>query len=115
MTEGLAKGVGKLKAFEYEVHLRTKRFQRKLAALSVAILVAILGVGLYSLAAYNAFLEITTPALAAFYTGTALFGVCALFLYIATHPKIIVLGLDKKKLEAKLRARDEAQRAASSN
>ena len=78
------------------MHIRTKRFQRKLAVLSVAILVAILGVGLWSLAAYNAFLEITTPALAAFYTGSALFAICALFSYGATHPKVLGMGLMKK-------------------
>ncbi len=97
ISEGLGKGVQRLREFEYEVHLRTKRFQRKLAALSVAILVGILGVGLYALAAYNAFLEVTTPPLAAFYTGTALFVLCGLFGYGATHKKVLGLGLKKTK------------------
>ncbi|RZA26226.1 MAG: hypothetical protein EOP10_04310 [Proteobacteria bacterium] len=101
MTGGLAKGVSKLKSLEEEVHIRTKQFQRKVAALAAAMLVALLGVGLMCLSGYNAFLEVTSPALAAFYTGLCLFALCGLFVFIATHPKVISAGLRKKPELAK--------------
>lgn len=95
VTDTLAKGMSKIREFELEVHIRVKRYQRKIAALSVAILVAILGVGFLAMSGYNAFLEITTPALAALYTGLALFAVCGLFIFGATHPKVIGYKLRK--------------------
>lgn len=95
VTDSLAKGIGKLKAFEHELHLRTKQFQRKLALLSIAILVAILGVGVWALAAYQAFSEVMPPSLAAFVTGTALFAICGMLLYLSQHPKVLKYRLGK--------------------
>lgn len=97
VTGTLVKGVGKLKALEHEVHIRTKQFQRKLAMLSVAILVAILGVGVWAVAAYQAFLVSMSPAMAAFVTGVALFAICGVLLFLAQHPKVLRYKLDKPR------------------
>lgn len=87
ITDGLAKGVGKLRELEQEVQIRSKRLQQKLAALFVAILVAVLGVGFWILAVYSAFLEITRPFLAAFFTGSILFALGGLLLYGSRHSR----------------------------
>lgn len=97
VSDTLVKGVSKLKAFEQDVHIRAKQIQRKLAMLSVAGLVAILGLGVWALSAYKAFSEVVSPALAAFITGSVLFGICGLLLYLAQQPKIMRYGLGKLK------------------
>lgn len=84
------------------MHLRAKRLERKIAALSVAILVAILGVGLLALSGYNAFKEVTTPALAALYMGLALFAISGVLLYVGTRKTVLKYGLDRRaKAEAR--------------
>jgi uncharacterized membrane protein len=95
VTEKVVQGVGKLKALEHDVHLRVKQFQRKVAMLAVAMLVAILGIGVWALAGYNAFKEIMSPAWAAFVTGSVLFVICGLLLYFGTHPKVLRYKLDR--------------------
>ncbi len=95
MAGSLVKGIGKLKALEHEVHIRTKQFQRKLAMLSVAILVAILGVGVWAIAAYQAFLVIMSPAWAAFVTGLALFAICGVLIFLSQHQSVLRYKLDK--------------------
>ncbi|MBC7659801.1 MAG: hypothetical protein H7249_08840 [Chitinophagaceae bacterium] len=97
ITSKAVQGVGKLKAFELDVHIRVQQFQRKVAMLSVAILVAILGVGVWALSAYKAFSEHMSPAQAAFVTGLALFVVCGLLLYASLHPKKLKYKIDKSK------------------
>lgn len=97
VSDNLVKGLGKLKAFEHDVHIRVKQVQRKVALLSVAGLVAILGLGVWALSAYKAFSEMMSPAWAAFITGTVLFGICAVLVYLATQPKVLRYGLTKLK------------------
>lgn len=97
VSNTLVKGVGKLKAFEHDVHIRVKHFQRKVALLSVAGLVAILGLGVWALSAYKGFSEIMSPAWAAFITGSILFAVCGLLIYLAQKPTVMRYGLNKLK------------------